>query len=144
MPDAPGVSVEPPITYAPAALAVKVWEPIVNGGREGGALGKRVMVLLPMTARVAPGARLIGVPDTVIAGDPGISVWPPITYAPAALAVKVWPPIVNKGGEGVGAGKRNMVLLPMTARVAPGARLMGVPDTVIAGDPGMSVWPLMV
>ena len=122
---------------------MKVWPPIVNKGGEGVGAGKRGMVLLPMTARVAPGARLIGVPDTVIAGDPGTSVWPPITYAPAALAVKVWPPIVDNGGEGVGAGKRDMVLLPMTARVAPGARLMGVPDTVIAGDPGMSVWPSM-
>ena len=102
------------------------------------------MVLLPMTARVAPGATLMGVPETVIAGDPGVSVWPPITYAPAALAVKVWEPIVNKGRGGVGVGNRDTVLLPMTTRVADDARLMGVPDTVIAGDPGMSVWPLMI
>ena len=144
MPDAPGVSVWPPITYAPAALAVKVWEPIVNKGRGGVGAGNRDTVLLPMTTRVAPGARLMGVPDTVIVGDPGVSVWPQITYAPAALAVNVWEPIVKGGRESGAVGKRVMVLLPMTARVAPGARLMGVPDTVIAGDPGMSVWPLMI
>ena len=41
-------------------------------------------------------------------------------------------------------GVRSMVLLPMTTCVAPGARLMGVPDTVMAGAPGMSVWPSMM
>ena len=34
---------------------------------------------------------------------------------------------------------RSIVLLSMTTCVAPGARLMGVPDTVIAGEPGTSV-----
>ena len=51
--------------------------------------GDRSLVLLPMITCVAAGARLMGVPDTVIAGSPGMSVWPAITYAPAALAVKV-------------------------------------------------------
>lgn len=37
------------------------------------------IVLLPMTIWVPLGARLIGMPDTVIAWDPGMSVWLPIT-----------------------------------------------------------------
>ena len=51
--------------------------------------GDRSLVLLPMITCVAAGARLMGVPDTVIAGPPGMRVLPAITYAPAALAVKV-------------------------------------------------------
>ena len=51
--------------------------------------GARSFVLLPITTCVADGARLRRVPETVIAGPPGVSVWPAITYAPAALAVKV-------------------------------------------------------
>lgn len=39
------------------------------------------------------------------------------------------------------AGARLIVWLPMTTWVAAGARLMGVPDIVIDGAPGMSVWP---
>ena len=51
--------------------------------------GNRSLVLLPMITCAAAGARLMGVPDTVIAGPPGIRVLPAITYAPAALVVKV-------------------------------------------------------
>ena len=36
-------------------------------------------------------------------------------------------------------GERSIVLLPMIACVALGARLIGVPDIVMAGAPGMSV-----
>ena len=42
-------------------------------------------------------------------------------------------------GEGVMMGDRSLVLLPMITCVAAGARLMGVPDTVIAELPGMRV-----
>lgn len=37
-----------------------------------------------------------------------------------------------------------MVLLPIINCVALGARLSRVPETVTAGPPGMSVWPLMI
>ncbi len=47
-------------------------------------------------------------------------------------------------GGGVVAGARFMVWLPMTTWVAAGARLMGVPDIVIDGAPGMSVCPSMM
>ena len=52
-----------------------VWEPIVRkGGWEGGAVGLRGIVLVPVTICVADGARLSRVPETVIAEPPGISV----------------------------------------------------------------------
>lgn len=47
-------------------------------------------------------------------------------------------------GRGVVGGVRGIVLCPMTACVAAGARLMGVPDIVIAGAPGMRGCPLMM
>lgn len=38
---------------------------------------------------MAAGARLMAVPDSVIAGDPGISVWPLMMYSDSLFAVKV-------------------------------------------------------
>lgn len=72
MPDAPGVTVWLPITYAPASLAVKVWEPMTIGGSVGPE--RRVSVLPPITASEASGARLIRVLEIVMAGAPGMSV----------------------------------------------------------------------
>ena len=77
IPAAPGVSVCPAITYAPAALGVMVPEPMVRRGREVAEL--RGIVLVPITICVADGARLSRVPETVIAGPPGIRVCPSIT-----------------------------------------------------------------
>ena len=47
------------------------------------------------TAVVAPGASDIRVPDTVIAGPPGTSVWPATRNWESEFAVKVSPPIVR-------------------------------------------------
>ena len=99
--------------------------------------GARSFVLLPITTCVADGARLRRVPETVIAGPPGVRVWPAMVYFELLSAVYVWEPKVNGGG--VVAGDRSLVLLPMITCVAAGARLMGVPDTVIAGPPGTRV-----
>ena len=41
-------------------------------------------------------------------------------------------------------GPSMIVLLPMITCVALGARLSRVPDIVIAGPPGASVWPSMI
>lgn len=38
---------------------------------------------------MAAGARLMGVPDTVMAGNPGISFWPLMVYSDLLFAVKV-------------------------------------------------------
>ena len=42
------------------------------------------------------------------------------------------------------ADARFSVLLPIMTCVAEGARLRRVPETVIGGPPGVSVWPAMV
>ena len=50
---------------------------------------RRVSVLPPMTASEASGARLSGVLETVMAGAPGVSVWPVMMYSEALFAVNV-------------------------------------------------------
>ncbi len=82
-------------------------------------------------------------PGTTMPDAPGVSVWPPITYAPAALALKVWAPMTRDGSV-VGLERRIEVLEPMTTAEASGARLIGVLEIVMAGAPGMSVWPSMM
>ena len=53
---------------------------MVREGRwEDGAVGLRGIVLVPIRSSVPLGARLSRVPETVIAGPPGVSVWPSIT-----------------------------------------------------------------
>lgn len=44
----------------------------------------------PATVNTDPGVPRLSIdPGTIIPGAPGVIVWPPITYAPALLAVKV-------------------------------------------------------
>lgn len=56
-----------------------------------------LLVLVPTTIAVSPGAKLTGVPEMVIAGPPGMRVWDPMTKPPAAFAVNVCPPSVMSG-----------------------------------------------
>ena len=53
------------------------------------------------TAVVAPGASDIRVPDTVIAGSPGTSVWPATRNWDSEFAVKVSPPRVRTNAVGL-------------------------------------------
>lgn len=76
-------------------------------------------------------ARLTGVPDIVTAGAPGIRVWLSITRTPVGLLVE--------GDAGATAWLTGMVLVPITMTVGIDARLIGVPDTVIAMAPGVRV-----
>ena len=71
----------------------------------------REMVLEPIMRAVAESARDIGVPDIVIA-PPGVSVWEPMMYWDALLAVAVWKPIVRIG-RSVGPATRFRVLVSM-------------------------------
>ena len=92
MPAAPGVSVCPPITYAPAALGVMVSEPMVRRGRE--AVGYWGIVLVPITSCVAEVPRLRRVPETVNAGPPGVRLsLDAVTPIAGAPGVRVWPAI---------------------------------------------------
>ena len=109
-----------------------------------------MLVLEPTTTAVACAARVIGVPDTVMAGPPGSSVWPAMIYSEAEFSVAVVPASVSDGGSvpgdrapswspRFGATARGIVLDPTMTAVACDARLMGVPDTVMAVPPGLSV-----
>ena len=53
------------------------------------------IVLPPMTTFEPEGARLIGVPDTVMAGEPATRVWPSIMYSEALLGKMTFAPIVR-------------------------------------------------
>ena len=81
-------------------------------------------------------------PATTTPGAPGVTVWPPMTYAPASLAVKVREPMMMGGS--VGPGRRSSVRPPTTTAEASGARLIGVSEIVRAGAPGMRVWLSMM
>src|SRR5436190_392865 len=88
---------------------------------------------------VALGAGLSFVPEMVMAGPPGTTVWLPITNPPAEFAVIVCPAIFSTIGIVLLA--IGTVLIPIMSAVAPGARLITVPETVMAGPLGLSVWP---
>lgn len=86
---------------------------------------RRGIVLLPIVTWVPEGARLIIVPDTVIAVPPGMSVLLPIIYCEAGLAVIGWSPIVMTGAL---TGTGNGIVLPATTiALADSARDTGVP-----------------
>lgn len=137
----PGMRVWVPIMNSPAEFAVSVCGPSVITCASPRPLdGVMDIVLVPITTAVAPGARLIGVPETVIAEPPGTRVWVPMTKLLAAFAVIVSEPTVITGGLGGGfGGVIATVLGPTAMAVAPGARLTGVPETVISGPPGTRV-----
>jgi hypothetical protein len=76
-------------------LGTIVWPFIVRVGDEkpGPAEG-RMLVLDPTTKTEADGAREICVPETVIAGPPGIKVWDPMMYCIARVGDIVFEPTV--------------------------------------------------
>lgn len=127
-------------------LAVCVAEVKMMTGRDrDGPSGARENVLSLMTILDADGARLIGVPDIVIAEPPGNNVWEPMINSAFEFAVMIEDPNVIEGSAGrAGDGlARLIVVLPMMISDAEGARLIFVPDNDIAGPPGTSVCPDM-
>ena len=94
----------------------------------------RTAVLVPMTRPDGP--REIGVPEMVMAG-PSRERDVPAMEKPVGFAVNVVPPTVKTDWTGVDWSGSQMVLLPMTSAVGP--RDIGVPDTVIADPPVVSV-----
>ena len=82
----------------------------------------------------------IGVPDTVMAAEPGARVWPLMMKSEAVFSVKACPAKVRTVGAGAGAGVgRAMVEVPATRYEPESAREMGVPETVMT-PPGVKVW----
>ena len=101
----------------------------------------RGMMVVPMMSAEAEGASETRVPEKVIAGPPGASVWLSMIYSEAPLGVIVLPATVRTG-RGSGAAVRGNVVPPIMIFEADGAMLMSVPEIVMAGEPGMRVWPL--
>ena len=99
--------------------------------------GASPIVLLPTIICVPSGARLIGVPETVIAGAPGVSIRPAIVYSELLFAVIISAPTVNAGAL---VELRTIVLPAMTIALPEGARETSVPCRLIGGAPGVSVW----
>jgi hypothetical protein len=144
----PATSVWLPTIKSLAGFAVRVCDPRVMTGAPPGVFCGVIAIVLPPTAiAVALGAKLIGVPETVIWGPPGLRVWEPIMKLLAGFAVIVFEPTVITGGLGEAAfgllGGIAITLVPIAMAVAPGARLIGVSETVIPGPPGLRVWEPM-
>jgi len=105
-----------------------VWPLSVSSGGPGFAVawagpGARVEVTPLMTTIDPDGGSEIVVPETVMAGPPGASVWVPMMKPPALFAVMVCPAMMR--GAAViwpwaeGLGLRSTVLLPTTTWVWP-------------------------
>lgn len=116
----------------------RVWSPMIYSDL---LLGSMVLLAIWRTGRgngeVAGGAgggRLNGVPETVIAGPPGRSVWLPMIYPDAPFGNIGLLPIV-RGRSWVDKAGRAVVPPPLIMTDADG----GVPGTVLAGAPGTSV-----
>lgn len=69
----------------------------VRRGKFKGCGEARRTVLSPMTTWLAKGAKLIGVPSTLIADSPGLNVFPPITNCENRFAVTGLDPTVITG-----------------------------------------------
>ena len=87
------------------------------------------------------GGREIVVPETVMAGPPGVTVWPPTMYTEAD-DVRVTPPtVIIAGAAGADAAPGSAIVAdPMANAVPLGARETRVPEIVTAGAPGKMVW----
>ena len=131
-PGAPGARVVPAIVTILGA-AVIAWPPIVvviwgRGSRASGTVD------VPTTR--AEGPKYIGVPDTVMGGDPLVKVVP-ATMIASDEASMTWPAMVVVIGPVF--LEKGTVDVPITRADEP--RCIEVPDTVMGGAPGVSVVP---
>ena len=133
--------IEVPSIANPVGLAVMVCPATVTISAGVMTADESVCVLEPTTASAAPGARLIGVPRTVMM-PPGVRVWDAMTKSDEASAVYVEPSNVKTGASAVEglaeAVPRNWVLEPMTAKLVPWGMEMTVEEAVIV-PPGVKV-----
>ena len=121
-----------------------IWVSMVISGAGLDGVGRDVEGMFLVEVSVARGARDTGVPDIVIAGEPGTRVWVPIIKIEAEFAVIACVPNVITGktrASDVDTAGNSIVLSSRTTAVAEGARDTGVPDMLIAGAPGTRVWP---
>ena len=80
-----------------AEFAVMVWPPSVRIAGAAVDEGFRELVEVPMTRKLADGARDMVAPAAVMI-PPGVRVWEPIMKFEAELAVNDWPPSVMTAG----------------------------------------------
>lgn len=157
-PGPPALRVEPPTATMLLGPTVYVWPLVVINVEEIGPLPTIIefeagvanaKVEEPTTRPDAPSEILL--PRlSVIAGPETERVVPDIATAVLPSGVKVWPFAVRgllsltfgfELARWLGFVARGIVELPITIEKPEGARLMGVPDTVIAAEPGEAVWP---
>jgi len=134
-----------PLLLEPFETEVFVVDPVVSALTALGVFvaGNRVVVLPSITTAVAPEAKDIVCPSTVMM-PPGVSVLPPITKVVPELAVKVLPSNVRSGGLVIDAGwLRSDVEPSMTNAVAPAASEIVCPLTVMT-PPGVRVCPPII
>ncbi|KAL9582475.1 MAG: hypothetical protein Q9203_005477 [Teloschistes exilis] len=97
----------------------------------------------PKTTAFPVASSEIGVPDTVTAWPPGVSVWVPMIRLESGPCEKEIPFAVNTFGASVTVGGRpgtGITDPPTTTAVPEGDKEIGVPDMVIALAPGVTVW----
>jgi hypothetical protein len=132
-----------PVLVAPLASLLA---PVLPVGLPAEAyLPNPTSLLDPTAAAEPPGASDARTPEAVVAVPTGTSVCPAMMKWERESAVKVWSPRVSRSGAFVGWSSGNNVIVdePTMTYDAEGARLMAVPETVIGGPPGRSVWPAM-
>lgn len=99
-------------------------------------VSRGIVLVPPTTSAEAEVAREMTVPETVMAGEPGLRVWPSIMYSEALLGAIVLPAILRVGNAVI----RGIVLLPpIMSTDIEGARMTDVPAMVTAWEPGWRV-----
>ena len=117
--------------------------PIVNDDKANDTCSWNGIVLVPTTRFIAEGSRLIRIPDIVIAGAPGVIVWPLMTYCPALL-VAIVSFSMGKPGFGVDSCFATGKLVPSTITLlTEDKRAIGTLDVCIVGPPAKAVWDAM-
>jgi hypothetical protein len=142
----PGTRLYVPRLYAPAESATRVVPPSMNGSSgdgklvgRGAGLGGIVSVNPLMMRAVAEVAREIVVPETVIAGPPGVRVCVPIWYCPEGFAVITELPIVTVGRlAGMLEAGARFCVCPLIMMIELPREIV-VPALVITGPPTASV-----
>ena len=102
--------------------------PMVNDGKVDDFSSPNGIVLVPITTCIAEGSKLIGVPEMITAGAPGVIVWPLTTYCDALLAVITSLPTV-KPWFGVGSGLATAI-----------GGVLGGPSPMFCDGPGPRPW----
>ncbi|KAK3168342.1 hypothetical protein OEA41_004789 [Lepraria neglecta] len=129
--------IEVPAIVIAAPSGISVWPSIMKPSISSPEAGVGNAKAVPSTT-MPEEARLITLPDSVMGGPPMERVVPPIaivlgergvSVSPCAVITPSKPPMANENVEPI-----------ITIAEELAARLIGVPDIVIAEEPGVRVW----